>query len=140
MAVKMQRREAEAFDDVNVTSLIDVLFVLLIVFMISASAVVKSSVPITLPQVNEPEKAIKAEIEVLVAKDGSIYVGNQNIKNLSTLENYLHALAVDKNTNMVIIKADGEADYGKVMEVMNKARVAGLDSLSLAVEEKITAK
>lgn len=138
MAVKMKSKEDDSFNDVNVTSLIDVLFVLLIVFMVSASAIVKSSVPINLPQVHEPDNALKAEIEVLVAKDGSIFVGNQNIKNLNKLENYLRALAQDKNTNKVIIRADGEANYGKVMNVMNKARIAGLDSLSLAVEQKLT--
>ena len=138
MAVKMKRMDDDSFNDVNVTSLIDVLFVLLIVFMVSASAIVKSSVPINLPQVHEPDNALKAEIEVLVAKDGSIFVGNQNIKNLNKLENYLRALALDKNTNKVIIRADGEANYGKVMNVMNKARIAGLDSLSLAVEQKLT--
>ncbi len=138
MAVKMKSKDDDSFNDVNVTSLIDVLFVLLIVFMVSASAIVKSSVPINLPQVHEPDNALKAEIEVLVAKDGSIYVGNQKIQNLSKLENYLRALAQDKNTNKVIIRADGESNYGKVMNVMNKARIAGLDSLSLAVEQKLT--
>lgn len=138
MAVKMKSKDDDSFNDVNVTSLIDVLFVLLIVFMVSASAIVKSNVPINLPQVHDPDNALKAEIEVLVSKDGTIYVGNQNIKNLDKLENYLRALAQDKNTNKVIIRADGGANYGKVMNVMNKARIAGLDSLSLAVEQKLT--
>lgn len=138
MAVKIKSRDDDSFNDVNVTSLIDVLFVLLIVFMVSASAIVKTNVPINLPQVHEPDTAMKAEIEILVAKNGSIYVGNQDIKNLDRLENYLRALAQDKNTNKVIIRADGGANYGKIMNVMNKARIAGLDSLSLAVEQKVT--
>lgn len=132
MAIK-RRKEEEGFTDVNVTSLIDVLFVLLIVFMISMSAVVQYSVKIVLPTVVTKDKANTAEIEVLITKDGRIFVGNKEL-DTKTIEPHLRQMATDKNTEKVIIRADVDTDYGKVMEVMDKSRVAGLDSLSLAVE------
>jgi len=139
MAVRFREKEEDDFNDVNVTSLIDVLFVLLIVFMISASAVVHSSVKISLPQVHTKEKADTAEIEILVAKDGGVFIGNREFKT-ENLENYLRGLAMDKSTNKVIVKADGDTDYGQVMKVMDITRQAGLYSLTLAVEEKIGPK
>lgn len=134
--IKPKRFEDPDMAEINVTSFIDILFVLLIVFMISASAVVRSTIGIKLPQVYYKEKANPAEIEVSVSKDGTIYVGNMKLT-IANLENHLRRLSRDKKTNRVIIKADGDLDYGKVMEIMDKARVAGLEALTLAVEEKV---
>ena len=133
----IKHREIEGgFDEVSVTNLIDVLFVLLVMFMITASSVVHSNIAIKLPEAYTKEKAQQAEIEIMVTRDGSIYVGNRKF-NPSALERYLRRLAADKNTNKVLIKADGDTPYGVVMEVMDTARISGLTSLSLAVEEKI---
>lgn len=135
MAVKRKQKTEGEMNDINVTSLIDVLFVLLIVFMISASAVVQSSIHIKLPDAVTQEKAIPAEIEILISPDGRTFVGNREL-DINNLETYLRRMANQKQTNKVIIKADTDTDYGKVMSVMDKARIAGLDSLSLAVEGK----
>jgi biopolymer transport protein ExbD len=133
--IKPRRNTDTEMSDINITSLIDVLFVILIVFMISASGVVHSTIGIKLPQVQTEEKANPAEIEVSIAKDGTIYVGNDKL-NKNNIENQLRKLAKDKHTNKVVIKADGDLDYGTVMEVMDRARVAGLEALTLAVEVK----
>jgi len=133
--IKPRRNDDPVMGDINITSLIDILFVILIVFMISASGVVHSTIGIKLPQVQTQEKANPAEIEVSVVKDGTIYVGNQKL-NKNNIENQLRKLAADKHTNKVVIKADGDIDYGTVMEVMDRARVAGLEALTLSVEVK----
>ena len=133
--IRPRRNDDPVMGDINITSLIDILFVILIVFMISASGVVHSTIGIKLPQVQTQEKANPAEIEVSVVKDGTIYVGNQKL-NKNNIENQLRKLAADKHTNKVVIKADGDIDYGTVMEVMDRARVAGLEALTLSVEVK----
>lgn len=125
------------FNEVSVTNLIDVLFVLLVIFMISASSVVHSNISIKLPQVHTREKAQRAQVEILITRDGSVYLGNRKFE-IADLERYLRRLSSDQNTNKVIIKADGDASYGRVMSVMDTSRIAGLDSVSLAVDEKIT--
>ncbi|MCE1245354.1 MAG: biopolymer transporter ExbD [Firmicutes bacterium] len=131
--IKPRRNTDPEMSDINITSLIDILFVILIVFMISASGVVRSTIGIKLPSVQTQEKANPAEIEVSIVKDGTIYVGNQKL-NKNNIEMQLKKLASDKHTNKVVIKADGDIDYGTVMEVMDRARVAGLEALTLSVD------
>ncbi|MCD4783611.1 MAG: biopolymer transporter ExbD [Candidatus Eremiobacteraeota bacterium] len=156
MGIKARKNNEEEFDEVNVTSLIDVLFVLLIVFMISASAVVHSSINIKLPQahVTKKDKAPPSEIGIDIDKAGNVYVANRKLSG-KRLENYLRRVANDiriskgmtgENGNggkkredliSVTIRADGDTDYGKVMGVMDVCRLVGLNSISLAVEEKV---
>lgn len=156
MGVKVRKNEEEGFDEINVTSLIDVLFVLLIVLMISASAVIHSSVNIKLPQahVTKKDKAPPSEIGIDIDKAGNVYVADRKLSG-NRLENYLRRVANDiklskgmtgedvgegkkaEDLISVTIRADGDTDYGKVMEVMDVCRLVGLTSISLAVEEKV---
>jgi len=156
MGINARKNEEEGFDEVNVTSLIDVLFVLLIVFMISASAVVHSSVNIKLPQahVTKKDKAAPSEIAIDIDKAGAVYVANKKLSG-KRLENYLRRVANDirlsrgmteenpekgkfsEDMITVTIRADGDTDYGKVMEVMDICRLVGLTSISLAIEKKV---
>lgn len=120
--------------DVNVTSLIDVLFVLLIALMISASSVARSSIKISLPKAETSEKAQEAEVDILITPRGEVYVG-KTIVPLAELQSHLSHIAKDKNTSKVVIRSDGDTDYGIVMQVMDQSRIAGLVSVSLVVDD-----
>lgn len=124
-------RESDGFSEINVTPLTDVLLVLLIIFLITGSAITAPAHDITLPEVMTREKAANANIVVDVAQDGTFYVGNVQLAG-PKLEPFLADLAKARHTDRVIINADDETPYAAVMTAMDASRQAGLQNIALA--------
>jgi biopolymer transport protein ExbD len=136
MAVS-QNQEDDVMASINVTPLTDVLLVLLIIFMIAASAMKKK---IHLPVTRYKNKANRTDNVITIEKNGSIFVGAKKLS-VQKLEPYLHKIRLDqpknrygKYPNKVIIKADKNVTYGVVAEAMDAAKSAGLNAISLATK------
>lgn len=127
-------------DDVelNLTPLIDVVFLLLIFFMVSTTFERESEINLTLPEASEeyteakPE-AVKVEIDV----QGRIYVNEQQLVNtqLLTIREALRDATRDMKDPPVIISADANARYQMVIKVMDAARQLGLVKLTYATQK-----
>ena len=131
--------ESGSFSDINVTPLTDVLLVLLIIFLITGSSITAPSHESVLPEVVTKEKAEDANIVIDVTPDGATYVGNEKCDR-DKLQPYLKALGKQKQTDRVIINADGKTAYKWVVIAMDAARKAGLINIALATDHKESAK
>jgi len=125
--------DKDGFSEINVTPLTDVLLVLLIIFLITGSSITAPAHEIQLPEVMTKEKAANASIMIDVLPDGKTYVGNLEVP-LDKMEAYLQKLAVQRQTDRVIVNADQTTPYGPVMASMEAARNAGLENIALATE------
>lgn len=134
MAIKAGRDD-DVMAEINITPFTDVLLVLLIIFMVMAAAITRTGFNINLPKVASQEEATPSEIVISVTMAGDVYLG-ANKTTIDQLYPELAAMAQRKNTSRVIIKADAECTYGKVMQVMDAAKSAGLNSIALAMERK----
>ena len=115
--------------DVNITPLIDVVFLLLIFFMVSTTFVRESEIDLTLPEASEELRDEPVDkIEIAVDKKGQYFVNGKALIN-SQLETMKAALR-EQNTSdgdpLVIISADAEASHQSVITVMDAARQVGL--------------
>ncbi|MCL5774042.1 MAG: biopolymer transporter ExbD [Firmicutes bacterium] len=133
MAVKGNSGNDDVMAEINVTPLTDVLLVLLIIFMVTATAITSTAFNIKLPKVVTKEEADVSDIVINVTKDGDIFVGSQKI-GMDMLPTQLAKLASKKHTSKVVIKADTSVQYGLVIRVMDSAKKAGLTSIALANE------
>ena len=117
--------------DVNLTPLIDVVFLLLIFFMVSTTFVKESKIDLTLPQSsNEVIEEVVDRIDVAIDKKGVVYVNDQALINSQT-ETIRKALseakaAADVDEPIVIISADSAATHQGVIDIMDAARQNGL--------------
>lgn len=116
--------------DINVTSLIDVVFLLLIFFMASTTFEKRSQIELTLPEANPEAKSDAVDqIKVAIDRKGDIYVNEQALVN-TQLETVRQALAAARPAGgaepVLVISADAGADYQTVVDVMDAARQAGL--------------
>lgn len=125
--------DKDGFSEINVTPLTDVLLVLLIIFLITGSSITAPAHEIQLPEVMTKEKAANASIMIDVLPDGKTYVCNLEVP-LDKMEAYLQKLAVQRQTDRVIVNADQTTPYGPVMASMEAARNAGLENIALATE------
>ncbi|GAA4353451.1 ExbD/TolR family protein [Kangiella taiwanensis] len=122
---------------INLTPLIDVVFLLLIFFMVSTSFKKETKVSLTLPEANGETLDANAEsIEVTVTKTGEIFVNGNGLVNrdVTTIRNAIKQTSTDTQTP-VIISADAAAPYQAVITVMDAAGQAGFNNLTLPTQK-----
>lgn len=121
---------------VNLTSLIDVVLLLLVFFMVTTSFVRESSVSIQLPEASpEPTAAVERErLEITITADNRYYVNNRELINAApeTLERALRELAAGREGLPVTIVADADARHQAVISAMDVAAQLGFTSIDIA--------
>lgn len=121
--------------DVNLTPLIDVVFLLLIFFMVSTTFNKESELSIELPDASgEVSERQKLQVEVSIDADGNYAINNERIINsqISTLKAAIAKVAGDKRDIPLIISADGRASHQSVVAAMDAARQLGFSRLTFA--------
>lgn len=126
----------------NVVPLCDILLVLLIIFMV-VTPMIKKGVNVNLPEAihtqDEPEPGNM--ITVHVKKDGTIYLNEDPVDDLSKLATMIEDKIEEKKQtekSKILLKADADIAYGRVIEVMDEIRRAQIEFLGLVTDEKVT--
>jgi biopolymer transport protein TolR len=123
--------------DINVTPLVDVMLVLLIIMMIVAPLLQKGA-PVRLPtatnSVDKPET--QDQTVVAVAANGDYYVNGVPVPD-TDLRRRVDDILESKTEKIVLIKADEDAAYGKVMDAMDELRASGIEDMGLITERRV---
>ena len=121
--------------DINVTPLVDVMLVLLVVFMVTAP-LLTTGLKIELPEVKAAQTPVKdARLLVTVTKDEHILFGEQDVT--GRIDEALKENTRVQKERELYIRADKNAHYGVVAQVVAAARNSGVESLNLLVEPEI---
>ncbi len=122
--------------DINVTPLVDVMLVLLIIIMIVAP-LLQQGVPLTLPvATNTAEKPETQEQTVLaITADGRLWVNAVLVQD-GDLRRKIGEVLESKKEKVIIIKADEDVEYGKVMAAMDELRASGIEDMGLITDPR----
>ncbi|NOY72280.1 MAG: biopolymer transporter ExbD [Gammaproteobacteria bacterium] len=123
--------------DVNLTPLIDVVFLLLIFFMVSTTFSKQSEIVVELPEASDqPVQEKQAPIDLIIDAAGVYYVNDKQLINtqIETLMRALQDASKNKTDTPLIISADGKASHQSVVMAMDAARQVGLLHLSIATK------
>jgi biopolymer transport protein TolR len=122
--------------DINVTPLVDVMLVLLIIMMIVAP-LLQQGVNVRLPvATNSVEKPDTQENTVIgIDANGAFYVNAVPVADVD-LRRRVEEILETKTERIVLIKADEDAAYGKVMDAMDELRAAGVEDMGLITERR----
>ena len=132
--MKLHQQRVEE-PDLNLTPLIDVVFLLLIFFMVSTTFEKESELSIELPSAEgEVTQKEPLQIEVSIDSKGNYAINNERIINsqLSTIKTAIIKIAGDKRDIPLIISADGTASHQSVVTAMDAARQLGFKHLTFA--------
>jgi biopolymer transport protein TolR len=136
MAMDMGGAKGGVKSDINVTPLVDVMLVLLIIMMIVAPLLQKGA-PVRLPtaanSVDKPET--QGQTVVAVAANGDYYVNGVPVP-FAEVKRRVSDILENQTEKIVLIKADEDASYGKVMEAMDELRAAGIEDMGLITERR----
>jgi biopolymer transport protein ExbD len=132
------RKEQDSSVDINLTPLIDVVFLLLIFFMVSTTFQKSSEIQIELPEASgevEPKKDFVVEISI--DSLGRYFVNNRVLvdKKLSTLKLAIQQTVGTHKNPHVVISADKNASQQSVVIAMDAANQLGLSKFSLATRQ-----
>jgi biopolymer transport protein ExbD len=119
--------------EINITPFTDVVLVLLIVFMVSASflGAGKNGLNVNLPAARAAEAQPKQDLEITLRADNALYLGRDRIS-IRDLPAALKARRRVANIDMVIIQADQRVLYDRIVQVMDAVKLAGLEKIALA--------
>jgi biopolymer transport protein ExbD len=139
MSLKFQEEPDDSIvAEINITPLTDIFLVLLIIFMISSSAMLESGFQVKLPsakanliQKNENSKPTY----ITVSKEGVIAVNKQNTTEDGLSEAIRNSLKDNKDST-VIIRGDSSIELGKTVKIMDAAKAAGAEKIALATQQK----
>jgi len=121
--------------EVQVASLIDVVFLLLIFYAVTTQFVSDQRLKLKLPEAKTAQTTGRSETKktpvVTVAKDGSIWLNDRRVSDVN-LEKDLRRLISSGSAKSLILKGDRGADYGIVVHVLDVARSVGATSIQMS--------
>jgi biopolymer transport protein ExbD/biopolymer transport protein TolR len=119
---------------VDVTPMIDIVFQLVLFFMVSTTFISAPGIQVDLPRANaQVVLSDKEDINIWMTADGEVYVDDVPV-DLPTLKRRLRRTAERDLSTLVVIKADAGVEHGRVVTVMDMARGFGLTRLAIATE------
>jgi biopolymer transport protein TolR len=131
--IRSSRRERMRVNaEINFTNLIDVAFVLLIIFMITAP-IMQGGIELDLPDTESTPLTTSETVVVSVARDGRIYIGEVEVSE-SELRQTMPMYMADHQGDPIMVKGDDAASYGSVLRVMGILNALGYTSINLAAD------
>lgn len=122
--------------EIPLTSLIDIVFLLLIYFLLTTNFMVEEGIKIKLPQAKASAPQTEEVIVVYVDRQGRAFLGTQEVS-LAMLFDRLREMIGEKQNKLVVIRADRAVILNKAVKVMDVAKAAGAGRLCLATEKDL---
>ena len=130
-------RRGGLIEGINVTPLVDITLVLLIIFMVTAKIVVQPSINVDLPTASQGD-SIQMVFVVTIRQDGSLLVDGQEQDAVQLAKKAVASLANDPDLR-AIIQADRQVPHGRVIEVLDVLKSAGIVRVAFGTQAPIRA-
>ena len=127
--------EQNDISDINVTPFVDVVLVLLVIFMITAPAIMKDVINLKLPKTETSDGKIVQTLGVAINKDGNILLNGVVTDDEGLKKQASESLRIDPDTQAVI-SADMLVEYGRVVRVIDLLKTIGLEKFAVQIEKQ----
>ena len=132
----MRRRRSGRLDDeaeVDLTPMLDVVFIMLIFFIVTASFVKEAGIDVTRPQASTATRKERGNILIAITANDQIWMDRRQVDPRALRAN-IERLHAENPQGSVVIQADTDSKNGLLVQVMDAARASGVSSVSLAAE------
>ena len=135
----MRQPFAKIFDEeedseINMTPMLDVVFIMLIFFIVTASFVKESGIDVNRPPAATAEKKDRASILVAINNKNEIYINRRKV-DVRAVQANIERLYAENPQGSVVIQADRKSTTETLVKVMDASRSAGVYDVSLATDE-----
>ncbi len=132
MAGSSKFDEEGIISDINVTPLVDVMLVLLVIFMVTATYIVAQSIPVDLPEAGTGEDVVTT-LAITITEDGTYYLDGQRVDE-AKIKQTISRTRQDNPDVRVIIAADQRLQHGKVVHVIDLVRKLGVAKFAINID------
>jgi biopolymer transport protein ExbD len=131
--MRVPRQEADKAR-IEIIPMIDVIFFLLVFFMISTlSMTVNRGLPVNLPKAASSQKELRESVNITVTREGELFLNKEPIALHDIAQRVQAGLEKDPEL-LAVINADDQAIHGTIVEIMDTIRLAGVSRLAIAVK------
>jgi biopolymer transport protein ExbD len=128
-------RKTDSQVGMNITPMIDMVFILLVFFVVNTSFVKEAGIEIQRPNAKTTVTQEQANIMIAVTKDGEIWVDKKRV-DIRSLRGHVERLHAEAPEGTAVVLADKHSETGIVMQVVDQARLAGIEKVAVAASEK----
>jgi biopolymer transport protein ExbD len=125
----------EMITGINVTPLVDITLVLLIIFMVTATYIVRDTIAVDLPRAAHGGEATGTTLSVVITRDGSVYLDGVRRTDTELAARARDAVARDRDTR-AIISADRASLHGTVVHVIDLVKGEGVSRFAIDIEKE----
>ncbi|MEX2516835.1 MAG: biopolymer transporter ExbD [Gammaproteobacteria bacterium] len=116
---------------VNLTPLIDMVFILLIFFLVTASFTKEAGIDVDRPSAQTAERQERGNLVIAVTQAGEIWIDNQQV-DIRAVRAHVERLHAQNPEGTVIVMADKNSRSGMMVDVMDQVRLAGVENIAIA--------
>lgn len=126
--------QEEEQEEINMTPMLDVVFILLIFFIVTASFVKESGIDVNRPEAATAVKKERANILIAISDKNEIWINKRRI-DVRAVQANIERLHAENPQGTVVIQADKKATTDTLIKVMDASRAAGIYDVSIAAQE-----
>lgn len=135
MAFDLNTGDDDVIATINVVPFVDIVLVLLIIFMLTSTAIVRASIPVELPSAASGGATVPTTLNLVLTVEGELYLDGE-----PTTERALSA-TVRRETGkkadvQAVISADTRVDYGSVVKLIDLVKLAGVKTFALNIKRE----
>ena len=127
----IRRREADEGQDLDITPLIDIVFIMLIFFIVTASFVKESGVEIDRPKADTAVMQSQGSILIGITAEDEVWINHQPV-DVRSVQAHVMRLLAENPQGGVVIQADRDSRNDMLVQVMDQIRQAGVEKIALA--------
>ncbi|MEI6893908.1 MAG: biopolymer transporter ExbD [Colwellia sp.] len=127
-------QEQDEKEEIDMTPMLDVVFILLIFFIVTASFVKEAGIDVNRPEAATAVKKERANILVAISDKGDIWINKRKI-DIRSVQANIERLKAENPQGTVVIQADKKSTTETLIKVMDSARAAGVFDVSIAAQE-----
>jgi biopolymer transport protein ExbD len=124
----------DGINDINVTPLVDIMLVMLIIFMVTASYIVKDSIEVELPRAAHGAETVNKTFAVLVTKDDKRFLNGAQVTDEQLVAEVQKSRAAGEDVQAVI-GGDKSATHGAITHVLDVLKGAGVTKFAIQIEK-----
>jgi biopolymer transport protein ExbD len=139
MAVMNQNEDDDVIGAINIIPFVDIVLVLLVIFMVTSTVIVKAAIKVDLPKAANAGTAVEDTLNLVVTRERELILDGQPMA-FAAASAEIRARAESNPEIQAVISADKRLAYGDVVSVIDMVKAGGVASFALNIERQLVAR
>lgn len=129
----LEESEDSVIAEINIVPFVDIVLVLLITFMLTSSAIARSSISVELPSAANADSTATSSLNVVLNREGELFIDGE-ARTYQQLAKHVAEASWNDKSLQAVISADRGIDYGRVIQVIDIVKGNGIKSFALNIQ------